>query len=124
MRSRFLLALAVAAQLVAPGIGRAGVEWVCAKDNAVHRSCCCEEGMVAGRRCAKLEAPDCCQLRAAADGQATRAGDTPSPAPLQISRTIAVVPVALAVAGGPCSAAPLRGATGPPIFLRNCSLLR
>jgi hypothetical protein len=123
MRLRSLLSLLLVAQLLAPGIGRASVEFLCEMDNAVHRSCCCENGMRAERRCARVEQADCCTLRPGAEQPATRSDAAPVVTPLLIE-VAAATRVAAADAGRRCMVTGPGGAVGPPIFLRNCTILR
>jgi len=123
MRLPSLLSLLLVAQLLAPGIGRASVEFLCEMDNAVHRSCCCENGMRRERRCARVEQADCCTLRPGAEQPATRSDSAPVVTPILIE-VAAATRVAVDDAGRRCMVSGAGGAVGPPIFLRNCTILR
>jgi hypothetical protein len=122
-RFRSLLSLLLMVQLFAPAIGRASVEFLCEMDGTVHRSCCCDEGMRGERSCSRVEAADCCALRPGAEHRATHSEASPSVAPILSEVAGAATSARLEAVGGqpPCR---FRSAVGPPIFLRNCSILR
>jgi len=122
-RLRPLLSLLFVAQLLAPGAGRASVGYQCEMDNTVHRSCCCDEGMQRPSSCSRVHAADCCTVRPGAERQATRSDTSTNLAPL-LSEVVAWTPAALPASVLAHRRCPLPGALGPPIFLRNCTLLR
>lgn len=120
---RLFASLLLAAQLLAPGVVLAGSEGHCSMQGDDVRSCCCENGMRGARNCAKLAARACCEMEPGVDTTATRSGATPNLGPAVVAQATAPLAMA-ALPRHRRVATACRGATGPPIFLRNCSLLR
>jgi hypothetical protein len=124
-----LLVLLVVASLLASVSGFARVLYVCRMSGRVAPSCCCAHGMKAPSRHAALRRADCCeeitiQARASLASAAAEGPDLPLPA-LAVQLPVSPPPRFHLAVGDGWSPHWSRGPpdTGPPLYLRNCTLL-
>jgi hypothetical protein len=120
-----LLRLALTTILLIPALGGSSLAYVCEMNGKIQRKCCCDHDAAASGDCAELAKPGCCDVRPAGGESATKSTQTVT------SYQLPTLAFATTVAGLASLAADQRpgqcdhvGTTGPPIFLRNCSLLR
>ena len=119
-----LARILLVAALVVQTTSAAALEYVCAMDGKVHRSRCCENKAHGERDRVELSKRDCCELRPASDAPATQPAARLSggQAPLVVP-VIGVISSTSQVSSRSFSPNVAPTATGPPIFLRNCSIL-
>jgi hypothetical protein len=125
MRSA-LLRLVLTAVLFIPALGGSSLAYVCEMDGKIRRKCCCDHEAPNESDCTKLEKRGCCDVRSTGGEPITKSTRTVSgsqpPASAALMSTIAGIgSTAESLSTRQCFESV---ANGPPIFLRNCSLLR
>lgn len=118
-----LLRLTLTAVLLIPAVGGSSFAYVCEMDGKIHRECCCDHG-APNSDCVRLEKRGCCEIRPADSQAATQSTKraTGYPAPVSTVASTVIVSASLGAKRSP-DHYPAFAAYGPPIFLRNCSLL-
>jgi hypothetical protein len=124
MRSK-LPRIALTVLLLIPAMGGSSLAYVCEMGGQIQRKCCCDHDAPDTSDCAKLAKRGCCDVRSTGSKSATNS--TKPVASYQAHALIALASTVIDLASlappqspGACAAL---AANGPPIFLRNCSLL-
>ena len=121
-----LLRLALTVALLIPALGGSSLAYVCEMDGQIRRECCCDHHAAKNNHYDKLEKRGCCDVRSTGGEPITKStrtvnGYQPPASPVLTSVVAAVTSTAAYAETVVCERAQ---AAGPPIFLRNCSVLR
>jgi hypothetical protein len=106
-------------------MGGSSLAYVCEMGGQIQRKCCCDHDVPDTSDCAELAKRGCCDVRATGSKPVTKStkpvtGYQPLASMALASTFIDVASLAPQQSPGACAAF---AANGPPIFLRNCSLL-
>jgi len=125
MTLRSVARVALVLALAVPLTNANALEYVCEMDGQVHRSCCCENEAAGTPGCVQLGSRGCCEIRPVSEDPSTR------PERAQVGDQAPVMTPVLTVVEAvqwhdsrPPRDTCVYAATGPPTFLRNCSILR
>jgi hypothetical protein len=121
-----LLRIALTALLLIPALGGSSLAYVCEMNGKIQRNCCCDYDTRGTSDCPKLEKRGCCDVRSTGGEPVTKSTATGSSwqAPASVVLTSAIAGVTSSTAYSSLGECRALNATGPPIFLRNCTLLR
>lgn len=118
--------LLLTAVLLIPAFGGSSLAYVCEMSGEIHGKCCCHHDAPSPSDCAELAKRSCCDVRSTGSARIAKSTrpvpNDQLPAPAALHFTMAG-PEPTAACPRPVES-PDFTANAPPIFLRNCSLLR